>query len=100
MWPIYVFKTPNKRSYHSRRETKSWGVILEYPATSIILLSHYLLILYNESLRECDQNVQGEPNGAGYGLKLPANNTLYSDVEIPWLKSKVDFLGYSVRFSQ
>ena len=39
--------------------------------------------------------------GAGYGLEIPCKYIFYGDVEttLPWLKSKLDYLGCSVQYS-
>ena len=46
----------------------------------------------------------GKPvnRGAGYGMEIPCKYVFYGDVEtsLPWLKSKLDYLGYSVWYNQ
>ena len=48
--------------------------------------------------------ITGKPvkRGAGYGMEIPCKYVFYGDVEtsLPWLKSKLDYLGYSVWYNQ
>ena len=48
--------------------------------------------------------ITGKPvnRGAGYGMEIPCKYVFYGDVEtsLPWLKSKLDYLGHSVWYNQ